>query len=928
VASEPVGGGNFPAIPTLPDFIQYGAAGTPSFGPNPNPTTPPFPYVPPVTPIPPATADSRYNTPTNAQLLRGYGLWYVESGNEYVCDEYQTTPEWATTQAGGVFIAYLNPQNGSSTLSDTAYQASVYANYMDGAGRLDCRTTPFCNYLETPTADGFFACELHGRLSKITFDGNVTTIMGWKRDRSVLNNDPDDFSLAEGSVSRAFVGTVDVSNGSWSDLGGINDFCYEPRDKRGTPATFTASFSGTVMTVIGSPSVGSVFPGLKLSYTGSSPGQVVLSNGTGTGGAGTYNLSNNGGTLGSRTVTGWTSGTIYLAKSVNDHCIIQVDLLASPPRGVLYAGTNGTAGFVNGTTGPNSKFNGPYSIQMTDGIVGPDPAGTMYVCHFFNNAIRKILPSTWSGSPGAPGGAVSTFIIGSGEPVDGTTYQNDLANSTTCTFVGYISGTTLTVTSISSGTIGAGISSQGYRGCVLHGAGVAAGTAVIDSLTGTGGTGTYTVSISQSVSSNPGEAMTSTGRPWTFNTYSPAGAVSFTPGTPGAAYVHAPFAIRLASDGRLVFQESDTSFVRIIDLAAHTMTRAFIAVNGTSDGTPAVHEGWHWLDVDTTGACGPKDDVINVETASGWARGALDGSYVAGWQVTGPISRFRPEGQIGINPDTGGGGHYAWAIAFGKYSGRIMMNGIGTNIPRMWHIRQPSEPAEADEGIYEAGQFAWAIGTVSGYARPSGPAPFGIWPWNIRPSFAPMRGYAFSHHLGCFPNGYNTRDELYLLPKGNPALEPGDPANNGTLAAYVQAGMGGAVPRPELTGRDLAILLYWIRHGAPAGKGESMPMFDPNTTPPVISNVTATRLSSTSIHVTWDTNVRTIGFAMAGSVATSDASVYGAKYNCFSPVEGGYRTTGHSVVITGLPVISPIHWSIVAKDVPGNSSYIADQTIA
>jgi hypothetical protein len=140
--------------------------------------------------------------------------------------------------------------------------------------------------------------------------------------------------------------------------------------------------------------------------------------------------------------------------------------------------------------------------------------------------------------------------------------------------------------------------------------------------------------------------------------------------------------------------------------------------------------------------------------------------------------------------------------------------------------------------------------------------------------------------------------------------------------------MGGAVPRPELTGRDLAILLYWIRHGAPAGKGESMPMFDPNTTPPVISNVTATRLSSTSIHVTWDTNVRTIGFAMAGSVATSDASVYGAKYNCFSPVEGGYRTTGHSVVITGLPVISPIHWSIVAKDVPGNSSYIADQTIA
>ena len=440
---------------------------------------------------------------------------------------------------------------------------------------------------------------------------------------------------------------------------------------------------------------------------------------------------------------------------------------------------------------------------MTDGIVGPDPAGTMYVADFGNDAIRKILPSAWLGAPGAPGGAVSTYIRGSAEPVDPTVYLNNINNSPTATFTGRIdngtpgtAGVILTASAV-AGTIGA---NSNYQNAFVIGGPTSGGTAIVNQLSGTpGGAGTYTVSISQLVAT---QSMNTTGQPWTFNAYSPAGAVSFTPGVSGAAYVHRPFAIRLASDGRLVFQESDTAFVRVIDLGAHTIARAFTAFNGVGGGGPSINEGWHWLDVDTTGACGPKDDIISVETFSGWHRGALDGSYAGGWLVGGSISRYRPEGQIGINPDTEGGGHYAWAIAFGKYSGRIMMNGIGTNIPRMWHIRQPSEPAEPDKGVYGSAQYAWAIGTVSGYARVPGstPYPFGIWPWNIRPSFAPMRGYAFSHHLGCFPSGFNTRDELYLLPIGDTTLEPGNPANAGTLAAYVQAGMGGTVSRERARG--------------------------------------------------------------------------------------------------------------------------------
>lgn len=58
---------------------------------------------------------------------------------------------------------------------------------------------------------------------------------------------------------------------------------------------------------------------------------------------------------------------------------------------------------------------------------------------------------------------------------------------------GSISGTTLTVTSVGSGTIRVGY--------IISGTGITAGTTITALLTGTGGTGTYTVSDSQTVSS-------------------------------------------------------------------------------------------------------------------------------------------------------------------------------------------------------------------------------------------------------------------------------------------------------------------------------------------------------------------------------------------------------------------------------------------
>lgn len=64
-------------------------------------------------------------------------------------------------------------------------------------------------------------------------------------------------------------------------------------------------------------------------------------------------------------------------------------------------------------------------------------------------------------------------------------------DSHTAAFTGAISGTTLTVSAVASGTLRLGMQ--------LTGTGVTAGTRITDFGTGTGGTGTYTVSVSQTV---------------------------------------------------------------------------------------------------------------------------------------------------------------------------------------------------------------------------------------------------------------------------------------------------------------------------------------------------------------------------------------------------------------------------------------------
>jgi hypothetical protein len=98
--------------------------------------------------------------------------------------------------------------------------------------------------------------------------------------------------------------------------------------------------------------------------------------------------------------------------------------------------------------------------------------------------------STTSGRVGISDNGINAYIV------DGVSrYTWRISNPSNAIFTGSISGTTLTVTAVSSGTIGINQS--------LSGIGVTAETIITALGTGTGGVGTYTVNLSQTLASGP-----------------------------------------------------------------------------------------------------------------------------------------------------------------------------------------------------------------------------------------------------------------------------------------------------------------------------------------------------------------------------------------------------------------------------------------
>jgi hypothetical protein len=134
---------------------------------------------------------------------------------------------------------------------------------------------------------------------------------------------------------------------------------------------------------------------------------------------------------------------------------------------------------------------GGNSLTIDNSAAGISSA-IRFILDATNNTVQNctIKGSTSSTSSGAIFFSTGTTTGNDGNLITGNTIQN---STTTAVVTGSISTTTLTVTAVTSGTLGVGQT--------ISGTGVTAGTVITALGTGTGGTGTYTVSASQTVAS-------------------------------------------------------------------------------------------------------------------------------------------------------------------------------------------------------------------------------------------------------------------------------------------------------------------------------------------------------------------------------------------------------------------------------------------
>lgn len=318
-------------------------------------------------------------------------------------------------------------------------------------------------------------------------------------------------------------------------------------------ASFTGIISNTTLTVSAVAS-GQLFVGQTISGTGITSGTTITAFGTGSGGVGTYTVSVAPSTnpTGSVTITGGAATTsltpastdntvkvattAFVQTSVNAALAvgtIQMWPTNTAPTGHLlcdgtavsrttYAALFAVIGTTFGAGDTTTTFNLPnYVNRMPFGANAPTTASVTGTINgaFFNGAISNgsgaagttlTVSSVVSGTiaigqtiSGAGITAGTTIVSGSG--LSWVVSASQLVSSTTITST----GTTLTVSAVGSGTL--------LAGQTITGSGITANTIITAQLTGTtGGVGTYTVNISQAVASttitaNPSVSVGSTG---------------------------------------------------------------------------------------------------------------------------------------------------------------------------------------------------------------------------------------------------------------------------------------------------------------------------------------------------------------------------------------------------------------------------------
>ena len=353
----------------------------------------------------------------------------------------------------------------------------------------------------------------------------------------------------------------------------------------------------------------------------------------------------------------------------------------------------------------------------------------------------------------------------------------------------------------------------------------------------------------------------------------------------GRASVVFPMVIRLDSRGRIILGEDYTHALRRVDFERGVVETINAKPPSGGDGV------WIWLDVDREGTFGPRDDIIWAASVGG----APKNEQFYRISPSGAVSKLNSglrfkfyEGRWSVTRIP----HYPWLVAVGN--GALWLNGFGGD--GLVRLRKARDNEIVDSirdpsyNIYRYGLEVYMRGTARDF------------PEGVRPSLSLLHGARGETRIGTL----KTFDELAEL-------------DDAALGALIRAGFGGSQPRPEISGRDLRDLIYFIRRNSLLGVTSRVePGPDPDDEhPPTVTDVVVTELPGYLARVEWQTSETAIGLVRYGKTA---------DYSQHSSVGMGYSTR-HQATIGPLRPQTPYYVAVQVRDEAGNSTTTRGQTI-
>jgi hypothetical protein len=836
--------------------------------------------------------------------------------------------------------------------------------------------------------------ESAGRIIRMNYDGSIQTLAGLTGNRSLvayptLELAQGSVTDAQYLSRMSQVGTIGslgtTSTPSFEDLRGCHDIDYDPRDSTYNTVFVANVLSQTIVKIthlidgtgahmvryagqgkgLGQSTIpdngylGDFQDGVATEFIAGSP--VATFQGTVIGNVLTINNGFSGQTNLKGCPLSWSGSS-----NTNTGHMITTNISGTGNGSQWNVNFSSSGGQQSMTaTTQVALFNKPYSLAVADGT-GADPAGTIYVADFQNQRLRKISAD----------GTMVTTIFGNqhnaAQGIGWTLFNQSFNINSQMSW----SGRRLSVTTSAPAQF-TNLPPNGPNFATPHS--IAPYWTVQINGTGNGNLdGRYfqvsTVSSSQSftlaVTNDPG-ALGSTG------TITPDLRDAFLPMVPTyrpwnvgqATEAYFPWVQRMvwsstnpnagtsisggSTKRHLVCSSTWTQSIFEIDLE-NQQVRTIGALGCAAHSriqtvtlSPANSQSFVGCDCDATGANGPLNDIMIAQPSASlenyfhrmdWT-GDKGPITTWGFQQAEAYSPIRFGINIGI-------GHYPWMVIFGRKQGRILSSGtsdVGVFQSRIlnpaYDVRQDTgfrgsnftSNTNLDIGAMSRAFSVYCQGTIQAWCNTTIP---GMFPWGSRPGLWPLHGYG-QHNLLEGLNNYSRGAIVGNNTDSWDALAAN--LNDAGLTAFIQGGFGGSVPRPELTGDDLKDMRYFIKRSSLQGclvaNVAAFPQREPyeaDVTAPVISNNTATRASSTSVTVSWDTDKPTYGFAAAGF-----ASGQGTQFPFhISQLEawGGsaaasYKTTGHSVTISGLKASVTTYVVIMAKDIPGNNAWSSVMTV-